>query len=97
MTSQHLTHAVTVSHLSPSAVRTALAEAELEYNPHHVSRAVHVRLRLERHSLDTDRPVYLLVWTTTPWTLPANQVRLWSVLCVSGPRRQSAGPRNTES
>ena len=64
------------SPVASSGGRTALAEAELEYNPHHVSRAAHVRLRLERHSLDTDRPAYLLVWTTTPWTLPANQVRM---------------------
>ncbi|KAF0305297.1 Isoleucine--tRNA ligase, mitochondrial [Amphibalanus amphitrite] len=59
-------------HWSPSS-RTALAEAELEYNTQHVSRSTHVRLRLERHTLDTAEPAYLLVWTTTPWTLPANQ------------------------
>ena len=39
-----------------------------------MSRAADVRLRVERHTLDTAGPVYLLVWTTTPWTLPANQV-----------------------
>ncbi|CAG2066906.1 unnamed protein product, partial [Timema podura] len=53
---------------------TALAEAELEYNPSHRSTAVTARLRLTRlpeplgeHTLEE---VFALVWTTTPWTLP---------------------------
>ena len=50
------------------ATRTALAEAELEYQDDHESRAVHVAYELA-DTPDTD----LLVWTTTPWTLPANR------------------------
>ncbi|KAK5657033.1 hypothetical protein OQA88_3559 [Cercophora sp. LCS_1] len=63
---------------SPSS-GTALAEAELEYNEEHVSRAAYVRFRLvgdvKRHlGLDgVNGEVYAVVWTTTPWTLPANR------------------------
>lgn len=46
--------------------RTALAEAEVEYQDH-VSQSVYVKFPI------VDRPgTYLLIWTTTPWTLPAN-------------------------
>ncbi len=46
--------------------RTALAEAEVEYADH-VSQSVYVRYRLQ------DEPnTYVIIWTTTPWTLPAN-------------------------
>lgn len=52
---------------SPSS-RTALAEAELEYVDEHVSTACHVKFPI------VGRPdEYLLIWTTTPWTIPANQ------------------------
>jgi isoleucyl-tRNA synthetase len=67
---------------SPSS-RTALAEAELEYRDDHVSTAAYVALRVTHRSpalealvaSDPTAPqcaVRLLVWTTTPWTLPAN-------------------------
>ncbi|XP_053462359.1 isoleucine--tRNA ligase, mitochondrial [Nycticebus coucang] len=63
---------------SPSS-RTALAEAELQYNPEHVSRSVYVKFPLLKPSpklaslLDSSSPVNILVWTTQPWTIPANQ------------------------
>lgn len=66
---------------SPSS-RTALAEAELEYLDQHVSLSALVkfklrpsnvlRARLPKH-IAADR-LHLVVWTTTPWTLPANKV-----------------------
>jgi isoleucyl-tRNA synthetase len=46
--------------------RTALAEAEVEYNDH-VSQSIYVKLPLVGHP-----GTNLVVWTTTPWTLPAN-------------------------
>ncbi|HYE31729.1 MAG TPA: isoleucine--tRNA ligase [Methylomirabilota bacterium] len=46
--------------------RTALAEAEVEYNDH-VSQSVYVKFPLVGHP-----NTFLLIWTTTPWTLPAN-------------------------
>jgi isoleucyl-tRNA synthetase len=58
---------------SPSS-RTALAEAELEYKEDHVSKAALVKFQLSNELYpDVAEPVSLLIWTTTPWTLPANQ------------------------
>ena len=54
---------------------TALAEAEIEYNDH-TSISIFVKLRLSdeaRIQLDLpDEDSSILIWTTTPWTLPAN-------------------------
>ena len=55
---------------SPS-MRTALAEAELEYKDDHVSRSAYVRMKLVGDGVPDN--AYALIWTTTPWTLPANQ------------------------
>ena len=46
--------------------RTALAEAEVEYADH-VSQSVFVKFPVLDHAGTS-----LLIWTTTPWTLPAN-------------------------
>ncbi|XP_076680378.1 isoleucyl-tRNA synthetase, mitochondrial [Andrena cerasifolii] len=66
---------------SPSS-RTALAESELEYNKQHQSKAAIVRLRVadfpDNLSSFNDRTVYALTWTTTPWTLVANQALAFS-------------------
>ena len=56
--------------------RTALAEAEVEYE-NHSSPSIWVRFALESPAESIDpalagRRVYALVWTTTPWTIPAN-------------------------
>ncbi len=53
---------------------TALAEAEIEYRPHK-SVSVYVKLALSTEALqalDIKQPASVLIWTTTPWTLPAN-------------------------
>ncbi|KAI9096359.1 hypothetical protein K1719_026078 [Acacia pycnantha] len=66
-------------HWSPSS-RTALAEAELEYPEGHVSRSIYAIFRLVNASpavgglLQEFPNLYLAVWTTTPWTVPANAV-----------------------
>ncbi len=57
--------------------QTALAEAEVEYEQH-TSPSVYVRYRLtsEAAALAPElagREVYTIIWTTTPWTLPASQ------------------------
>ncbi len=46
--------------------RTALAEAEVEYQDH-VSQSCFVKFPIVDHP-----GVSLVIWTTTPWTLPAN-------------------------
>lgn len=55
---------------SPSS-GSALAEAELEYDDNYESPSLYFRCEL----LNTKEnfKIYALVWTTTPWTLPANQ------------------------
>jgi isoleucyl-tRNA synthetase len=60
--------------------RTALADAEIEYEQH-TSPSVYVRYRLtsdtaalgeDAHSALAGREIYTIIWTTTPWTLPAS-------------------------
>lgn len=50
------------------AEETALAEAEVEYDDNHKSTAVYVALPVVGRESE-----YLVIWTTTPWTLPANR------------------------
>lgn len=59
---------------SPST-RTALAEAELQYNHEHKSRAAYIRYKIINQDLIDSNltQVYALIWTTTPWTLLANE------------------------
>ena len=59
-----------------ASCQTALAEAEVEYMDH-VSPSVYVKFKIQDSVKDLgpgieDRPVYVIIWTTTPWTLPAN-------------------------
>lgn len=65
---------------SPSS-RTALAEAELEYRSDHVSPSVYVLFEVKElpslhqplfQHFSSGKPIYAAIWTTTPWTLPAN-------------------------
>src|SRR5256885_6398159 len=56
--------------------QTALAEAEVEYHQH-TSPSVYVKFPLKSDPAQIDpalagRKVFALIWTTTPWTLPAN-------------------------
>ncbi|KAL8680993.1 MAG: hypothetical protein Q9186_002828 [Xanthomendoza sp. 1 TL-2023] len=57
---------------SPSS-HTALAEAELEYRDDHPSTAAYIKYTMLLARQGQTLPVGLLVWTTTPWTLPANR------------------------
>jgi isoleucyl-tRNA synthetase len=56
--------------------QTALAEAEVEYEEH-TSPSIFVKFPIKMAGGDSgktlDRGGYILIWTTTPWTLPANQ------------------------
>lgn len=62
-------------HWSPSS-RTALAEAELEYPEGHTSQSIYVAFDAETVSpcLEPYGPegLRIAIWTTTPWTIPAN-------------------------
>jgi isoleucyl-tRNA synthetase len=57
--------------------KTALAEAEVEYEQH-TSPSVYVRYQLTSdpatiHQALAEKSVSTIIWTTTPWTLPASQ------------------------
>jgi len=56
--------------------QSALAEAEVEYREH-TSPSVYVRFRMSEDAvtaldLPIEKPLFAVIWTTTPWTLPAN-------------------------
>lgn len=56
--------------------QTALAEAEVEYKEH-TSPSVYVKFPLKSDPAEIDsalagKNLFLVIWTTTPWTLPAN-------------------------
>ncbi len=53
--------------------KTALAEAEVEYHDH-TSHMVWVRFRVVAgDALFTKTPTDVVIWTTTPWTIPQNR------------------------
>ncbi|XP_055382619.1 isoleucine--tRNA ligase, mitochondrial isoform X2 [Condylostylus longicornis] len=61
---------------SPSS-RTALAEAELEYDSNFESPSIILSLKVNELPKDLkvklSKNLFALIWTTTPWTLPSNQ------------------------
>ena len=66
-------------HWSPST-QTALAESELQYRDDHTSQAAFIAFPMVDDPVPALRKkglklcdVKALVWTTTPWTIPANQ------------------------
>lgn len=52
--------------------KTALAEAEVEYHDH-TSHTIWVRFKVLGDGLAADGPVSVVIWTTTPWTIPQNR------------------------
>ncbi|MCX8083980.1 MAG: isoleucine--tRNA ligase [Calditerrivibrio sp.] len=53
---------------------TALAEAEVEYGDH-ISHSIYVKfpvLEETKRAFGVNGDLYVVIWTTTPWTLPAN-------------------------
>ncbi len=51
--------------------KTALAEAELEYEEH-ISPSIFIRFAIKSTDNKILKNASFLVWTTTPWTIPAN-------------------------
>ena len=59
---------------------TALAEAEVEYADH-TSHSIYVRFKFDKEDaqkayakagIKSEKDLYAVIWTTTPWTIPAN-------------------------
>lgn len=55
-----------------ASCETALAEAEVEYGEKK-SASIYVKFRVkDGRGILTEENTYVVIWTTTPWTLPAN-------------------------
>ncbi|WP_273789053.1 isoleucine--tRNA ligase [Bartonella sp. ML70XJBT] len=57
--------------------RTALAEAEIEYHDHE-SEMIWVKFPIFEASSDDLYGAYVVIWTTTPWTIPGNRAVSYS-------------------
>ena len=94
---------------SPVSV-TALAEAELEYNDKHLSPAIYTLFQCksvgELNQLNIDSEIInnlsVLIWTTTPWTIPANvaiaynQLFQYAIVCIA-PHEQYTSSNDIQS
>ena len=108
----HIYRGLKPVHWSPSS-RTALAEAELEYPEGHTSPSVFAAFpavelpaglaaQLEAAGLSPEAAttaggLAVAIWTTTPWTLPANLAvsvneRLDYAICAVAPRGETPTP-----
>ncbi len=52
--------------------QTALADAEVEYHEHK-SATIHAIFKVAQTKVDAIRDASVVIWTTTPWTMPANR------------------------
>ena len=52
--------------------KTALADAEVEYKSH-TSNTIYVAFKIKVASKDFLKGASIIIWTTTPWTIPANK------------------------
>ncbi|HZB88538.1 MAG TPA: isoleucine--tRNA ligase [Terracidiphilus sp.] len=82
--------------------RTALADAEIEYEQH-TSPSVYVRYKMTSDPAVIEpalagKDVYTIIWTTTPWTIPASMAVAFHpdfdyvALEVSGPATEMGAP-----
>ena len=52
--------------------KTALADAEVEYMDH-TSNTIYVAFKIKETNKDFLKDASVIIWTTTPWTIPANK------------------------
>jgi len=52
--------------------KTALADAEVEYMDH-TSNTIYVAFKVKKTKQDFLKDASVIIWTTTPWTIPANK------------------------
>ena len=52
--------------------KTALADAEVEYKDH-ISNTIYVAFKVKNTKKDFLKDSNIIIWTTTPWTIPANK------------------------
>ena len=52
--------------------KTALADAEVEYMDH-TSNTIYAAFKIKKTDKDFLKDTSVIIWTTTPWTIPANK------------------------
>ena len=52
--------------------KTALADAEVEYKDH-TSNTIYAGFKVKSSKIDLLKGTEIIIWTTTPWTIPANK------------------------
>ena len=57
--------------------KTALADAEVEYKDH-ISNTIYTSFKIEKTEKDFLKNAYIIIWTTTPWTIPVNRALAYS-------------------
>ena len=59
--------------------KTALAEAEIEYKEVN-SKSIYVSFKIKKTNLSVLKDASIIIWTTTPWTIPGNRAIAYSPL-----------------
>jgi len=57
--------------------KTALADAEVEYQ-NHTSNTIYTSFEIKKTNKDFLKDVHVVIWTTTPWTIPVNRALAYS-------------------
>jgi len=57
--------------------KTALADAEVEYKDH-TSNTIYTSFKINKFKKDFLEDCYVIIWTTTPWTIPVNRALVYS-------------------
>ena len=57
--------------------KTALADAEVEYKDH-ISNTIYTSFEIIKTNKDFLKKGHVIIWTTTPWTIPANRALAYS-------------------
>ncbi|SVA36482.1 uncharacterized protein METZ01_LOCUS89336, partial [marine metagenome] len=57
--------------------KTALADAEVEYKDH-TSNTIYVKFKITKSNIEELIDNDILIWTTTPWTIPGNRALAYS-------------------
>jgi isoleucyl-tRNA synthetase len=57
--------------------KTALADAEVEYQ-NHTSNTIYTSFEVKKSDRDYLKDAHIVIWTTTPWTIPVNRALVYS-------------------
>ena len=57
--------------------KTALADAEVEYKDH-TSNTIYTAFKVKKTKVDYLKNAHMIIWTTTPWTIPVNRALAYS-------------------